>query len=122
MLNESHTNADVLSLQGHTPQPDRRTKCRTPSFGLARRRPLLRGTIIALGRWRPMVGFPGLEVRNGIIACWCPHCGAFHKHGWQMIDDATYLAHRGAHCHVPNSPFLATGYFISPWRLSLIHI
>jgi hypothetical protein len=42
---------------------------------------------------------------------WCPHCCAYHHHGGQP-DQTGEIGHRVAHCHVPTSPFRATGYIL----------
>jgi hypothetical protein len=80
------------------------------------KRPLLRGTLIALGRWLDCTDRQGMQVRYATIAVWCPWCGRWHYHGWDPAEDGRHASHRGAHCHNPASLFAETGYYISTLR------
>lgn len=84
----------------------------TPRRYAARKRPLLRGSILET-YWEDIEGEPGWQQQVGLLSVWCPYCGRFHAHGWSLDLDARYAEHRTAHCG-EGSPFHPAGYWIAP--------
>jgi hypothetical protein len=81
------------------------------------KRPVLRGTLIAVFRtwWRG----PGEDVEHKEcrLAVYCPWCDRLHYHGWDPRNDGHVLQHRAAHCD-KESPLSGNGYWISTIRRS----
>lgn len=77
-------------------------------------RPLLRGVLVELFRWRNDPRRPGWQRRMTQLAVWCPFCRRVHLHGWDPANDGRHAEHRVAHC--VNGPFTETGYYISTLR------
>ncbi len=71
------------------------------------KKPLLRGTITTLSKWRDNPDNPDQEIREGGLSVWCPFCRNWHTHGWSMKHDGDHIGSRGAHCrgegHFPES-------------------
>ncbi len=44
------------------------------------------------------------------VRFWCDHCNCYHTHG--AFENVRFQGHRSAHCHVRNSPFNLTGYYM----------
>jgi hypothetical protein len=80
-------------------------------------RPLLRGVLTAAFPWSDDPDHPGFQRQTCQLAVWCPFCRDWHYHGWDPAYDGRHATHRVAHCHSKDSPFHATGYYISVLRL-----
>jgi len=46
------------------------------------------------------------------VSAWCPFCQEWHTHGRDWDLELGRRSHRCAHCTNPESPFLATGYYL----------
>jgi hypothetical protein len=53
------------------------------------------------------------QTSPGQVKAWCPFCEKWHAHGYREGKRRGRIGHWVAHCSVPGSPLLHTGYYLT---------